>query len=143
MYPIRLRGFLIGAVLTALSSGDLRAQGLPPCRLTPGAGINLQSTIASYVTALPADSGLAIMRDRLQLPVVPGAQVTIVSDTLLCGAARVALASVVGVPAESLSVVVVHMPNRFIVVDPEVVVGEWATAVVYDSTFTCLARFGY
>jgi hypothetical protein len=129
----------IGALL--LISGELASQSPPACSADADAGSHLTSWVTTLATASASDTQYVARRTYLGIPNVPANQVMLVTDSTACTAARVAHSAVVGLPASSLSVVVVMVGTRAVVLDPSVKAGEWIKAAVFDSSYQPVSTF--
>jgi hypothetical protein len=88
---------------------------------------------------------MAFNRDSvLNLPVLAGASVTLVTDAPTCTRARREYAKVPLIAPEStFSVVVVRVGTYYLVVDPAQRTGEWASLAVFDKRWKLVAGIQY
>ena len=135
-------------VLVLLFAGVIAAQpsrhSLPACSADTTAGSALRGWVVALVAPTVPDSDQAVTRDSVRLVPVAANQVIVVSIASTCTSARNSLAPLLGVSANTLSVVVVKVGStRYVVQDPTQRRGEYIPTVTFNARFGLLKSYTY
>lgn len=129
--------------LVAFAASGARGQTYTCLPDTAESASVLHDYLVGLVTG--SDSASVATRTRYQLPVVVASKVTVETSSRTCnsaGAAYHAAETPSGTPPISRTLVVVKVGNtRYVVLDPNHLVGEYDVNVVFDAGWAVLTRF--
>lgn len=140
---VRIAKFLSLTLVLWSAAGNLQAQSVPPCSADTTARYALKGWVLNLVTAPASDSDRVATRDSVSLPAVSPSQVSVITAASTCTTARNALAPLLGVPATSISVVVVKVAGRYVVQAPMETRGEFIPTSTFTSQFVAVKSYTY
>jgi hypothetical protein len=134
---------LLSAACALLVTSTVLGQSAPACSPDTTARSALKGWVLNLVTAPASDSDRVASRDSVRLSAVPANKVSIISTTSTCNSARNAMAPLLGVPASTISVVVVKSGSRYVVQAPTQTRGEFIPTSTLTLQFAVLRNYTY
>lgn len=128
---------LVLMLYSTLSARSAHAQQAGGC--DPDSGDTYHYLLSRY-TAIATDSDIADTRATLGIPLLSPNQIGFVADSVVCHQASSAYTAAEGDSAVGRLVYVFRLGNLYLVVDKQVLAGEFLIGWMFDSTFTPLKR---
>lgn len=136
--------FVLLAALAVAVSGELHGQSAPACSTDTTARSALKGWVTSLVTAVASDTDRIATRNAVGLAAVAANQVHIVTTASVCTSARNAFAPLLGVPANTISVIVIKAgTTRYVVQAPAQLRGEFIPTTTFSTAFAALKNYTY